>query len=122
MVSLSVYLHYQGSVQGMLLHALPCGLNLLNSDHLALSRHSGAAKGTADMLLLQVEQLLRTTDVSRIYVLIRGKRGCTAQERLARLLQSGLFHMVRDSPTLLAKVTALGVMSATNGSSVFGGD
>eukprot|EP00882_Tetradesmus_deserticola_P013375 GHRQ01014200.1.p1 GENE.GHRQ01014200.1~~GHRQ01014200.1.p1 ORF type:complete len:468 (+),score=166.28 GHRQ01014200.1:148-1551(+) len=56
---------------------------------------------------LVVEQLLRTTDVGKIYVLIRGKRGTTAQERLAQLLQKGLFHLVRDNPRLLAKVELL---------------
>lgn len=56
---------------------------------------------------LVMEQLLRTTDVAKIYVLIRGKRGTTAQERLAQLLQKGLFHLVRDNPRLLAKVELL---------------
>lgn len=53
---------------------------------------------------LVVEQLLRTTDVGKVYVLIRGKRGQTAKERLRKLLQSGLFHMVRENVTLLRKV------------------
>lgn len=56
---------------------------------------------------LVLEQLLRTTDVSKVFVLIRGKRGCPAPERLRRLLQSGLFHLVRDRPDLLAKVELL---------------
>jgi hypothetical protein len=51
-----------------------------------------------------VEQLLRTTDVQLIYVLIRGKRGSPAQERLQRILHSGLFHLVRDDEALLQKV------------------
>lgn len=54
---------------------------------------------------LLVEQLLRTTDVGKIYVLIRGKRGQTAKERLRKLLQSGLFHLVRENITLLKKVS-----------------
>jgi fatty acyl-CoA reductase len=54
-----------------------------------------------------VEQLLRTTDVNRIYVLMRGKRGCPAQERLQNILHSGLFHLVRDNPALLQKVHML---------------
>jgi fatty acyl-CoA reductase len=54
-----------------------------------------------------VEQLLRTTDVKRIYVLMRGKAGCTAQDRLTRLLNSGLYHLVRDDLALLDKVHML---------------
>eukprot|EP00879_Flechtneria_rotunda_P027744 GHRR01029734.1.p1 GENE.GHRR01029734.1~~GHRR01029734.1.p1 ORF type:complete len:193 (-),score=42.90 GHRR01029734.1:98-676(-) len=56
---------------------------------------------------LVTEQLLRTTAVGCIYVLIRGKRGITAQERLQRVLQSGLFHMVRDNQKALSKVHLL---------------
>lgn len=51
-----------------------------------------------------IELLLRTTDVARIYVLARGKRGASARERVSRLLHSGLFHHVRDDRDLLAKV------------------
>lgn len=54
-----------------------------------------------------MEQLLRTTDVKRIYVLMRGKAGCTARERLTRLLNSGLFHLVRDDLGLQDKVHML---------------
>lgn len=53
---------------------------------------------------LLVEQLLRTTNVKRIYVLIRGKRGQSAKERLQRILHSGLFHLIRDDAALLQKV------------------
>lgn len=53
---------------------------------------------------LLVEQLLRTTNVKRIYVLFRGKKNQPAQERLQRILYSGLFHMVRDDVKLLSKV------------------
>ncbi|KAF8068303.1 L-aspartate oxidase [Scenedesmus sp. PABB004] len=63
-----------------------------------------AARAPGTLLPLLIESLLRTTDVGKVYVLIRGKRGMSARERLARLLQSGLFHLVRDSPRLLAKV------------------
>lgn len=52
-----------------------------------------------------MEQLLRTTDVGKIYVLIRGKRGQTAKERLRKLLQSGLFHLVREDVNLLKKAS-----------------
>lgn len=54
-----------------------------------------------------MEQLLRTTDVKRIYVLIRGKKGSPAKERLQTILHSGLFHLVRDDRALLSKVCAL---------------
>lgn len=64
------------------------------------------AGGTGYIGSLVVEQLLRTVPgVGRIYLLIRGKRGNPAQARLDRLLNSGLFHMVRDNPVLRAKVT-----------------
>ncbi|GBF91108.1 hypothetical protein Rsub_04777 [Raphidocelis subcapitata] len=56
---------------------------------------------------LVLELLLRTTDVARVYALCRGKRGASARERVQRLLHSGLFHLVRDSPELLAKVTVI---------------
>jgi hypothetical protein len=64
--------------------------------------HASSASGYIGSLL--VEQLLRTTDVKRIYVLFRGKRGSPAKERLLRILHSGLFHLVRDDNTLLSKV------------------
>lgn len=56
---------------------------------------------------LLMEQLLRTTDVKRIYVLIRGKKGSPAKERLDNILHSGLFHLVRDDRALLSKVCAV---------------
>ncbi|KIZ01368.1 Fatty acyl-CoA reductase 1 [Monoraphidium neglectum] len=56
---------------------------------------------------LVLESLLRTTRVRRVYVLLRGKRGCGAQERCDGLLQGPIFHMVRDKPELLSKVVAL---------------
>jgi len=56
---------------------------------------------------LLVEQLLRTTDVKRIYVLIRGKRGQSPSDRMQRILHSGLFHLVRDNHALLQKVHLL---------------
>jgi hypothetical protein len=62
------------------------------------------AGGTGYIGSLVVEQLLRTTAVSRIFLLVRSKRGASGQERIAKLLHSGLFHLVRDDPKLLAKV------------------
>jgi hypothetical protein len=50
--------------------------------------------------------LLRTTDVARVYVLCRGKRGAGARERMQRLVHSGLCHLVRDRSELLDKVGA----------------
>jgi fatty acyl-CoA reductase len=38
---------------------------------------------------------------------MRDKAGCSAQQRLSQLLNSGLFHMVRDTPALLDKVHLL---------------
>lgn len=60
--------------------------------------------GTGFVGSLVIELLLRTTDVSRLYVLARGKRGAGPRERVARLLHSGLFRLVRDRQDLLAKV------------------
>ncbi len=51
-----------------------------------------------------LEKLLRQTDVNRVYVLARGKRSLSAQDRVMRLLRTGLFHMVRDNNALLDKV------------------
>jgi len=56
---------------------------------------------------LVLEQLLRTTEVSRVYVLLRSKRGQTAQDRCNQVLQGATFHLIRDKPELLAKVTAV---------------
>lgn len=41
-----------------------------------------------------LEQLLRTTDVAAVYLLLRGRRGAEPSERVKALLQSSLFHMV----------------------------
>ena len=56
---------------------------------------------------LALEQLLRTTNVGRVYMLLRGKRGVPASKRLEALLQSALFHLVRDKRELTSKVTAI---------------
>ncbi|KIY94228.1 Fatty acyl-CoA reductase 1 [Monoraphidium neglectum] len=56
---------------------------------------------------LVVELLLRTTNVGRIYVLARGKRGSSARERVQRLLHSGLFHQIRDKGDLVSKVVLM---------------
>ena len=56
---------------------------------------------------LVLESMLRTTDVARVYVLLRAKKGQPAQARADKLLQGPVFHLVRDKPELLAKVTAV---------------
>lgn len=54
-----------------------------------------------------LEQLLRTTDVAAVHVLMRGRRGVGPQERARQLLGSRLFHAVRDSKALVSKVHAV---------------
>jgi nucleoside-diphosphate-sugar epimerase len=56
---------------------------------------------------LVLEQLLRTTDVARVYVLIRGRRGLSAEQRLATLMGSPIFHLMRGRPSLINKVVAI---------------
>jgi nucleoside-diphosphate-sugar epimerase len=70
--------------------------------------HAGA---TGFIGSLVVELLLRTTNVGRIYVLARGKRGSSARERVQRLLHSGLFHQIRDKGDLVSKVRGGGQRS-----------
>jgi nucleoside-diphosphate-sugar epimerase len=54
-----------------------------------------------------IESLLRTTRVSRVYVLLRPKRGQDVAQRAAQLLKAPLFHLVRARPELAAKVVAV---------------
>jgi len=54
-----------------------------------------------------IESLLRTTQVARIYVLLRPKRGQDTAERAQTLLKAPLFHLVRRAPALAAKVVAV---------------
>ncbi len=56
---------------------------------------------------LLLEQVLRTTNVRRVYVLMRDRRGQDVHTRLAKLLSIGLFHMVRSRPELVAKAVVL---------------
>jgi hypothetical protein len=56
---------------------------------------------------LVLESMLRTTDVARVYVLLRPKKATPAQERCDKLLQGPTFHMIREKPELLAKVAAV---------------
>ncbi|KAF6257117.1 male sterility protein-domain-containing protein [Scenedesmus sp. NREL 46B-D3] len=85
----------------------PCALGELSSYSIT-QEFAGATVlvtgATGYIGSLVVEQLLRTTAVSRIFLLVRSKRGAPGQERIARLLHSGLFHLVRDDPKLLSKV------------------
>ncbi|KAF6261123.1 male sterility protein-domain-containing protein [Scenedesmus sp. NREL 46B-D3] len=55
-----------------------------------------------------LEQLLRTTNVAKVYLLLRPRRGQTIQARADVLLQGALFHKVRDSTKLLRKVQVMG--------------
>ncbi len=41
-----------------------------------------------------LEQLLRTTDVGRVQLLMRSRKGQTIQDRAHKLLQGPLFHKV----------------------------
>jgi hypothetical protein len=63
---------------------------------------------------LVLEKLLRATDVGRVYVLLRPRRGRAPAERLERLLQGPLFHRLRAPggglalrPDVAARVTAV---------------
>ncbi|WIA40444.1 hypothetical protein OEZ86_013801 [Tetradesmus obliquus] len=55
-----------------------------------------------------LEQLLRTTNVAKVYLLLRPRRGQSIQARADALLQGALFHKVRDSTKLLQKVQVMG--------------
>jgi hypothetical protein len=61
------------------------------------------ATGYIGSLLL--EKLLRSTDVGRVYVLVRPRRGAAPAERLARVLKGPLFHLI--TPEQAARVTAV---------------
>ena len=55
-----------------------------------------------------VEKLLRSTSVSKIYLLIRPKKGVATQLRLKALLDSKIFDRVReDNSDVLLKVVAV---------------
>ncbi len=54
-----------------------------------------------------LEQLLRTTDVAAVYLLLRARRGADPADRVATLMQSSLFHLVRDKRHLVDKVKAV---------------
>ena len=53
------------------------------------------ASGYIGSVLL--EQLLRTTDVATVYLLLRPRRGMSSQERADKLLQGSLFHKVSNT-------------------------
>lgn len=54
-----------------------------------------------------LEQLLRTTNVATVYLLLRGRRGADPDDRVRALLQSSLFHLVRDDASIVSKVKAV---------------
>merc|ERR1719158_125487 len=52
-----------------------------------------------------VEKLLRSTDVKKIYLLIRPKKGVQTEMRLKTLLESSVFERLKEMDTdLLGKV------------------
>eukprot|EP00775_Hariotina_reticulata_P012149 gene12149-12287_t len=55
-----------------------------------------------------LEQLLRTTNVSKIYLLLRPRKGQPIDSRLQALLQGPLFHHVRENVAITSKVCAVG--------------
>ncbi|XP_005180105.1 fatty acyl-CoA reductase wat [Musca domestica] len=57
--------------------------------------------GTGFLGKVFIEKLLRTTDVGRVYVLVRAKRGTTATDRMKKILEDPLFeklHELRPNP------------------------
>merc|ERR1719312_1249550 len=55
-----------------------------------------------------VEKLLRATNVKKIYLLIRSKKGVSSQDRLRDLLGSKIFDVLRESsPTALSKAAVI---------------
>ena len=61
---------------------------------------------------IHAEKLLRSTDVGRVYVLMRGKRGDGIEERLERLLDSSVFHLLRGNEVLRKVVPVFGSLTA----------
>lgn len=55
-----------------------------------------------------IEKLLRSCNVRRIYVLLRPRRQLTAEQRLVRLRQATVFHVLaREKPEALDKLVAV---------------
>lgn len=54
-----------------------------------------------------LEQLLRTTNVAKVYLLLRPRRGQSIQARADALLQGALFHKVRGSKPAGFPLTAV---------------
>ncbi|XP_023335232.1 fatty acyl-CoA reductase 1 isoform X1 [Eurytemora carolleeae] len=64
--------------------------------------------GTGFIGKVLIEKLLRSTEVSQIYVLTRPKKGETPQQRIKKLVESGLFDTLREiSPNSLERVHAI---------------
>ena len=55
---------------------------------------------------LVLEKLLRSTEVGRVYVLLRARRGAGPEERLAKLLQGPLFHLIDGNQAARAAAVA----------------
>ncbi|CAL8466501.1 g6037 [Coccomyxa elongata] len=63
--------------------------------------------GTGYLGSLVMEQLLRVVpDIKRIYVIIRSKRGLSAEARLNRLLERSMWHLHRQDGRILPKTAA----------------
>ncbi|XP_045457876.1 fatty acyl-CoA reductase wat-like, partial [Melitaea cinxia] len=63
-----------------------------------------------------IEKLIRTTNVKKIYVLLRAKKGKNIQERLEQILQDPLYSELRkDNPTFVDRIMPiLGDVSEIN--------
>lgn len=66
------------------------------------------AGGTGFLGKTLLEKLLRCLEVSKIYLLIRTKKGCDGEQRLITILEARLYDRVRR-PDLIAKVVPVGV-------------
>ncbi|XP_039432914.1 fatty acyl-CoA reductase wat-like [Culex pipiens pallens] len=66
------------------------------------------AGGTGFLGKTLLEKLLRCLEVSKIYLLIRTKKGCCGEERLKTILEDRLFDRVRR-PELIAKIIPVDV-------------
>jgi len=45
---------------------------------------------------LVLEKLLRSTDVGRVYVVVRTRRGASPGDRVSRVLRGSLFHLISE--------------------------
>lgn len=76
---------------GLKAAALPASYSIKGEFSGATVLITGASGYIGSVVL---EQLLRTTDVATVYLLLRARRGQSIQERADKLLQGALFHKV----------------------------